>query len=115
MLKIELFPADNGISTAVLRGELIGTEVPDVTESLENVVTGEDGRLIIDLTELSSLDSSGLAALIHLTNRARLTGGKLMLVGPSPFVNGVFRTTRLDTWFDIAPDMRTARMKLAGD
>lgn len=109
MLHLQLFKDGVNAAVAQLKGELVGAEVADVTEGLEEAVTGESGRLILDLAQLSALDSSGLAALIHLTNRARLTGGKLVLIHPTPFVSGVFRTTRLDGWFDMAPDMAAAR------
>lgn len=112
MVDLQFFPDGANAAVALLKGELVGTAVADVSETLEEAVTGESGRLIVDLSELSSLDSSGLAALIHLTNRARLTGGKIVLINPSAFVRGVFRTTRLDRWFDMASDMAAAREML---
>jgi anti-anti-sigma factor len=113
MLDLQVFNDPDGVVIARLAGELVGAEVADLTESLQESATGESACLAIDLAELGLLDSSGLAALIHLTNRARLTGGKLVLVSPSPFVSGVFRTTRLDRWFDIAADMGEARRLLS--
>lgn len=112
MLDVQLFSEEDGIVVARLVGELVGAQVPDVTETLQEAATGDSARLAIDLTKLTLLDSSGLAALIHLANRARLTCGKLVLVNPSAFVSGVFRTTRLDRWFDIARDMTAARQFL---
>lgn len=109
MLDLQLFKDGANAAVAQLKGEFVGGDVAEVTEGLEDTVTGESGRLILDLAQVSVLDSSGLAALIHLTNRARLTGGKLVLVNPTPFVSGIFRTTRLDGWFDMAADMAAAR------
>lgn len=113
MLDLQLHSDGERAVVARLSGELIASEVPDLTESLQEAATGHAARLAIDLSGLTMLDSSGLAALIQLTNRARLTSGKVVLVNPSPFVTGVFRTTRLDRWFDIASDLPAARMVLS--
>ena len=94
-------------------GELHALEADYFVESLHDHVCGEDARVAIDLSELQSIDSSGLAALINLVTRARVAEGQVVLVAPPPFVAGIFNVTRLDTWFDICDTVEEARQRLA--
>ena len=69
--------------------------------------------MAIDLAGLSSINSTGLAELIAIVTRSRLTHGRVALVSPSPFVAGVLSVTRLDKWFDICTDLADAEKLLA--
>lgn len=101
------------LPVAYLSGEVTSADAADVNDALREFVEGPTGRLAIDLSQLKMIDSSGLAALINLVNRARLSGGRVVLVAPSPFVASVFSVTRLDTWFDIVPTIDQAVSHLA--
>lgn len=48
-------------------------------------------RLIVDLTELEFMDSSGLRALMNLDLRTRAEGARLTLRGPKPEVSRLLR------------------------
>ncbi len=98
--------------TVKLVGELRTEDAAEFTEELHTIVTEQAAKVAIDLSALSMIDSAGLSALMNLVTRARLTGTDVVLVNPSVFVKGVFEVTRLDTWFDILPDMRTAKERL---
>lgn len=98
---------------AHILGELTALEADDLNEALQEAVTGPNGRVAINLERLAMLDSTGLAALINLVNRSRLTGGRVVLVAPSPFVANILSVTRLDTWFDIVPSLADAETHLA--
>ncbi len=64
--------------------------------------------LLLDLSGVELVSSSGLGAIINRVARARTCGGHVILVSPSAFVQGVFETTRLDKWFDIATTLEDA-------
>jgi anti-anti-sigma regulatory factor len=49
-----------------------------------------------------------LSCLIAIVTKARLGEGRVILVGPSKFVQAVLEVTRLDTWFEICPDFEEA-------
>ena len=98
---------------ARISGNLIGQDVVRFTEELQELVSGEGSALAVELSALDLIDSSGLAALMNLVTRARLSNGKVVLVSPSAFVAGIFNVTRLDTWFDICDTLDEAQQKLA--
>ena len=52
-----------------LAGELDLASLPDVEAELNGLLTREPGPLLLDLADLTFLDSSGVALLIRLANR----------------------------------------------
>ncbi len=95
-----------------LSGSLGAADAPGLTETLADHALGEGARLGIDLSGLTALDSSGLSALIQTVTRARMTGGRVVLIAPSTFVSGVLTVTRLDTWFDLCDTLDEALLRL---
>ena len=78
-----------------LRGELDVSSCDGLPEQLQ----GPPGRLVvIDLAELSFVDSSGLGA-IHAARRLAIkNGGTLVVSRPQPSSTGYFELTGLDIW-----------------
>ncbi len=99
---------DGPFVIAHLSGDLKAADSEGVIESLHEYVAGKGLKLAIALSDVALIDSSGLNALVNLVNHARLGEGAVVLVGPSPFVSGIFSVTRLDTWFDICANMDEA-------
>jgi anti-anti-sigma factor len=58
-------------------------------------------RVVVDLSRVSFIDSSGLGALIGARNRARELGGSVSLVGPPPAVTRILTGTHLHEAFPI--------------
>jgi anti-anti-sigma factor len=79
----------------VLSGEL------DVktSQGLADRLTGSPGSLVVlDLSQLTFMDSSGIGA-IHTARRISIKdGGTLVVCRPSPLVHRVLEITGLDTW-----------------
>jgi anti-anti-sigma factor len=80
----------------IVRGAEVGT--------LKNAVFSEnDIRIVvIDLSDVETLDAGGLTALLSLHHWARNRDVQLKLVNPSHFVNQVLTRTGLDHVFDIS-------------
>lgn len=69
-------------------------------EKMRELVTGATPVVILDLSQVAFLDSSGLGAVVSVL---KLMGPdrKLQLSGLTPTVEKVFRLTRMDTIFTI--------------
>ena len=65
-------------------------------------------RLIVDLSRVTYIDSSGLAVLIEGMQNMDALGGKLVLAGLQENVRSIFEIARLDQVFVIFPDVKTA-------
>ena len=57
--------------------------------------------LLLDLTDVTFIDSTGLGVLIWARNRARDTGGSVVLVHPPAMLQKVLRLTRLAEGFTV--------------
>lgn len=89
-------------------GELDMQNVPLVREQLAAVVDQKIPHVLLDLTGLSYVDSSGLALFIENLQRIQAYGGKLRLFGLRDAVRQIFEISRLDQVFQIFPDKDAA-------
>jgi anti-anti-sigma factor len=79
-----------------LAGELDSDTCNELLERAEGVLGSPGGgALLIDLQDVSFIDSSGMRALIALELRARETGTELSVTQPSEDVTELFRKTGL--------------------
>ena len=92
----------------VLAGEIDLHESPRVKEKLTPLIEQKLPRVLIDLTGVSYIDSSGIAALIDAMQRIQAYGGKLALFGIRENVRSVFEIARLDQIFRIYADKSAA-------
>ena|SRR5579859_2364219 len=80
----------------IVRGE-------EVRSLRSAVVSEKDSRIVVlDLSDVESLDAGGLTTLLSLHQWARSRGVQLKLVNPSHFVREILIRTRLDHVFDIS-------------
>ena len=68
----------------------------------------EPKTLVVDLSRVSYIDSSGLAALIEAMQNVQEYGGKFALAGLQETVRTIFEIARLDQVFQIFPDVDAA-------
>ncbi|MEO0664665.1 MAG: STAS domain-containing protein [Pseudomonadota bacterium] len=73
---------------------------------------GGPERVVLDLSEVSFIDSSGLGAVVAA--KKLLNGSHVLeLAGLTPVVAKVFKLTRMDTIFTVHADVNTAVPALA--
>lgn len=91
----------------LVRGEGVGT--------LRNAVLSKKNTrmIVLDLSEVETLDAGGLNALVSVHHWTRNHGIQLKLVNPSHFVKEILVRTRLDQVFAIS-SLRDALVVLAG-
>jgi anti-sigma B factor antagonist len=96
--------AREGVTLVTLGGELDIYTVAGFRQDLEDVDPATQ-PLVIDLTEVTLLDSSGLGALVSLLNRARSGEGQLGLICPHRRLRRVFEITGLRRAFVFGDDL----------
>ena len=84
------------VEVVSLSGTLDAWSEPEVRSGLKAVLDAGKSRLVLDLSALKRIDSSGLSALLSVLKAARAAGGDVVLLGPSAAVVSVLRLTRLD-------------------
>jgi anti-sigma B factor antagonist len=96
--------------TAVLavRGEIDTLTAPAFTAATEELLTASGEILVMDLTEVRFLASSGLAVLITAAHRAEDRGIRLRLVVTSRAVRRPLEITGTAALFDLHSDPESA-------
>jgi anti-sigma B factor antagonist len=91
-------------------GQLMGGPDADALRAtiLNSIQQGTD-RILIDLSEITWVNSTGLGILITSHLAARNKGGSLKLVGVSKRIESILSVTRLNTVFEIFPTEEDAR------
>ena len=80
----------------------------DFQKSLLDVLEKGPQRIIVNLSGVPYMDSSGVAALVKLLSRTRKSGSQLCLVGLTKRVQSLFEITRLDVVFTICASEKEA-------
>lgn len=97
----------NGRLVVELAGEIDLDRAPQVRALLlDCVIRGND--VLVDLSQVTYIDSSGIAGLVEALQQARELGRSFDLVALSPQALRVFELARLDQVFAIHPDIDTA-------
>ena len=104
--------ARDGVTLVTLGGELDIYTVAGFRHDLEEVDPAAR-PLVIDLTDVTLLDSSGLGALVSLLNRARSGAGQLGLICPHRRLRRVFEITGLRRAFVFGDDLDGVLVALA--
>jgi anti-sigma B factor antagonist len=91
-----------------IRGEIDVYTAPTLRESLVQLATAGESRLIVDLTRVDFLDSTGLGVLVGANRRLTAAGGTMTLVCPHEKLLKIFRITGLDSVFQIHGSVEAA-------
>jgi len=82
------------------QGELNVYTISQLKEMIDQKVKGGYGKFIIDLKDVSYMDSSALGVLINLVKGLQKKGGGLKIVNLKGNIERIFRLTRLVSFFD---------------
>ena len=82
---------------------------PELRASLRAIIDGEKPkRLIVDLSQVPYIDSSGIAVLIGAMQSLELEGGVFMIAGAREGVRMIFESAKLDQYFRLFPNVAAA-------
>lgn len=97
----------NGLVHVALAGELDLSTVAKVQEELRRVEANAPATLVVDLSKLTFLDSTGLRCIVTADERARAEGRRIVIVRGPDAVQRVFTITRLDDRLEMVDDVST--------
>ncbi|WFE99069.1 STAS domain-containing protein [Micromonospora sp. WMMD964] len=89
-----------------LAGELDLSTAPLLTAAIEELTAAGETRLLLDLTDLTFCDSTGMAVFVRGDNQVAADGGWLRLTGASGRVERVLRVTGLADVLRYEPETR---------
>lgn len=92
----------NGTSVVNVRGEVDLRTSPQLRAMLLDALGSLAGPLLLDLSGVNYMDSSGVGTMVYLKRQVERCGGRLVLIGLRPRVRSVLEITHLDKFFTIA-------------
>ncbi len=107
-MKTETNQLENGYLLVKIIGEVDVYTSIDLKKELNKLVEADKKKLIIDLTKVNYMDSSGLGVLVALLKEVKKNGGELKLVNLPVSVKKIFDLTRLTKFFDIYESLEEA-------
>jgi anti-sigma B factor antagonist len=88
-----------------LSGELDISSASSVESRLMELEKLNPGRVILDLTRVSFIDSTGLSMIINADGRARKRGSRLTIVSGEGVPRRILRTVGLEDRLDVLSEL----------
>jgi anti-sigma B factor antagonist len=88
-----------------LKGDLkIGDAVDALRQSVDDLLGGGDARLVLNITQVPMIDSSGIGILVRTLTSAKQRGGSVKLVNPSKLALQTLKIVGLLNLFEVFDD-----------
>ena len=89
------------VSSLQLTGALDVTSAPTLGPTVDALVESRPTRVVVDLSGLDLIDSSGVACLVGLYKRVRSNGGQVQVTGARDQPLAIFKLLRMDRVFGL--------------
>ena len=90
------------VQVVQLRGPLrMGPAVDSLRQTMEEAIGNGDTRMVINLAEVSMIDSSGIGLLVRFLASTKQRGGSIKLTQPSKFAVQTLRLVGVLNLFEI--------------
>lgn len=98
----------NNVPILKIKGDVDLYSSPQVRKKILVLLSKACKNLIVDLKEVSYMDSSGVATLVEALQITNKRNGKLRLCNLGAAICDVFELSRLDKVFDIVENVESA-------
>ena len=90
-----------GQHTVLTAGGMVtaGDAAARLSEALSRAETERSGAIVLDVTDVKHLDSTGLGVLVGVVRRIHGKGREMRLVGVGPRIRLLLQLTHLDSMF----------------
>jgi anti-sigma B factor antagonist len=100
--------SDPGVHVVSVSGEIHVSTAPSFRERLNAVIESGETTLVLDLSAVDFIDSTGLSVLLNGLRLVNQRRGRLALVCTNPTVMRLFQITSLDATFDMFDERAAA-------
>lgn len=98
-----------GVTILDLKGKItIGVGDVALREAIHEALKAGAGKILVNLDDVSTIDSSGVGELVSAYTTVTNRGGKLKLLNLPPKVADILQITQLITVFDVYDDEEEA-------
>jgi anti-sigma B factor antagonist len=104
------------VTVVEMSGRLhLGTSLSYAENAINRLIDGGTRKLVIDLSHLDHIDSSGLGMLIFCSGRMDQSGGRLRVAGALPAVARVFEISHANRIMQFDSDLVSACRHLSAE
>ncbi|MGW6735435.1 STAS domain-containing protein [Streptomyces sp. NPDC055013] len=97
-----------GWTVVVLAGEVALPLAPALRGTVDVLISEGRSRIVLDLGQVTFMDSTGLGVVVYGLRRAEADGGRLRLAGPGDQVRRLLDLTGLDAAIEVFADAAAA-------
>jgi anti-sigma B factor antagonist len=110
MTALKISERNSGETTILdLEGKVVlGDESAALREAIRRLLDAGQKSILLNLSGVAAIDSSGLGTLVSCYATARKEGARIGLYGLSERINDVMAVTKLATVFDLYEDEKAA-------
>ena len=92
---------------------VVMADAPSIRRDIRRMVEKGRKNIVLDLSAVAFIDSSGLSVLVSAREAARASGGDVVLLKPTATVRSLIELTRLHEVFEIFGSEQRAVQRLA--
>jgi anti-sigma B factor antagonist len=99
----------SGVTVLKMEGSMLGgPEASELNNTLHKLIEAKKKKVVIDLSEVALMNSSGLGMLIGGVTTMRNAGGDLKIAGATDKVAQVFKITKVSSVVDLFDSAKAA-------
>jgi anti-sigma B factor antagonist len=108
-LKLSLETRNRGdVMIVYCQGRIVYRDEAEALSRLVDEFLGDGGKVVLELSGVTSIDSAGIGELVFLHTRAQARRAEFKCVSPSPLVRHLLDLTNLDSVLEIHPSIGDA-------
>jgi anti-sigma B factor antagonist len=106
--RIKTSDVERGVTRVHLVGEVDIASAKQLQQALGDLVRDGHTRLLVDLTDVSFIDSTGLGVLLHTVRQLRRRRGRLAVLCPDPTMRALFELVGHNLLFPVDETLERA-------
>jgi anti-sigma B factor antagonist len=106
--QIKTSDLDRGVTRVHLVGEVDIATAEPLQRALDDLIRDGQTRLLVDLTDVSFIDSTGLGVLLHTVKQLRRRRGRLVVLCPDPTMRALFELVGHNLLFPVDETLERA-------
>ncbi len=111
-MKIHVRSLEDAVRVCGAAGELDAYTAPELRDALDGELEAGNATLVVDLGELTYLDSTGLGILVGTAKQCRQAGGDLAVACARPNLLKIFQISGTHEILNLSPDVEAAAARL---
>jgi len=99
-MDIKLAESDRQVKVT-LKGDIYVEQADELVEVFNSIIEKSPEEVIIDISELKSITSSGIGKIVLLYKSLRKKNGKIKIIGANDTIMQIFKIVKLDKLVEI--------------